>query len=127
MPATLENILLHWFSNYDSCDDVEDKAFYRGPPKNISACLVRQKTEELDVLEFSQWIVSHIPVDRFKPPHGHINCFTFEKMKTMLETAKFTMVHKKSYCQSVTTYFQENKFDNPLRKKFSLYIEAYKK
>ena len=124
--CSLENVFLHWLSNYDSHDDPSDENFYRGPPKNLSAEVVWQKAQSLDVLKFSQWVVSHVPQERFKPPHGHINCFTYEKLCKLLTSAGFSVVTQVEYGLSDCVYFRENVLDNPLRKHFSLFVEATK-
>ncbi len=122
----LENILGHWFANYDSKDSIHDTDFYRGPPIGIED-EIKEKAHELTLEDFSQWIVSKIPKSRYKKPHGHINWFSYDRLNMLLRDKGFMKITKSSCNQSQYSEFLDDKFDKKSRANISLYIEAEKK
>jgi predicted SAM-dependent methyltransferase len=123
--SSLENILGHWFANYDSKDTNEDDDFYRGPPMGIEND-IKVQAHSLSVSEFSKWIVSKIPIERYKQPYGHINWFTYDKIYSALKDKGFVNISKSSCSQSKYSAFLDSKFDRKIRAHYSLYIEAEK-
>lgn len=121
---TLENILSHWFSNYDEI--INNKLVYRGPPKNLNRELVRENAHTLTTEKFSEWLVSNIPKQSYVQTQ-HINCPTFNKMKPLLESIGFSNVKVVDHTYSKIADIKETAFDcERKRKVFSLYIEAEK-
>tara|TARA_B100001027_G_scaffold216568_1_gene193356 strand:- start:2289 stop:3104 length:816 start_codon:yes stop_codon:yes gene_type:complete len=121
----IENYLGHWFAAYDSKDNVNDDEFYRGPPIGIEED-IKKKANELSLKEFSEWIVSNIPKERFKKPHGHINWFNYEKFYELLKDKGFKNIKESACCKSEYSVFLNDKFDKKFRAGSSLYIEAEK-
>ena len=80
----------------------------------------------MSLKEFSEWIVSNIPKDRFKKPHGHINWFNYNKFYEMLKDKGFKNIKESACCKSEYLVFLNNKFDKKFRAGSSLYIEAEK-
>ena len=122
----LENYLGHWFSAYDSKDNIDDIGFYRGPPIGIEND-IKKKANELPLKDFSEWIVSKIPKDRFKKPHGHINWFDYDKFHNLLKDKGFKNIKESACCKSEYPIFLGNKFDKIVRAGSSLYVEAEKR
>ena len=120
-----ENYLGHLFAAYDSKDDFNDPEFYRGPPIGIEE-EIKVKAKELSLKEFSEWIVSKIPRERFKKPHGHINWFNYEKFYTLLKSKGFKNISESSCCKSKYPVFLDDNFDKEFRSGSSLYVEAEK-
>lgn len=115
---TLENILLHWFSN---CDNAEGT--YRGPPK-VEQKEVQKNAETMGVGEFSRWIVSQIPSNA---RGNHINWWNQEKAEQFFENAGFIKISLKSIGKSAAKEMTQPMFESkPNRSSFSLYMEATK-
>ncbi|MCH1429404.1 MAG: methyltransferase domain-containing protein [Chlamydiales bacterium] len=152
---TLENILLHWFCNYDSPRyeivtsekemdlDHKDKngkakpkvpwpperyikGFYRGPPQNIQKQLVNEKARTLSVEEFGDWAVSLVSIEAKEPPCGHVNTLTFDRLADYLEEIGFSKVYLSSHQKSCLPIFNNDNFDKNRRSTHSLYVEAIK-
>ena len=121
----IENYLGHWFANYDSTDNKSDNDFYRGPPIGIED-EIKQKANHLSLKDFSEWIVSKIPRDRFKKPHGHINWFDYHKLYVLLKSNGFKDIKRSSCGNSEYSEFLTNDFDKKGRAHISLYVEARK-
>lgn len=122
---SLENILGHWFANYDSKDSMNDPDFYRGPPIGLES-EIKKKANELTLRDFSNWIVSKIPESRFKKPHGHINWFSYDRLSKLLTDKGFEKIKQSSCNQSKYSEFLDDKFDRKSRASISLYVEAEK-
>ena len=126
MEYSIENILSHWFSNFDEGEPDRGNG-YRGPPRNITSLEIREKALQLETEEFSKWLVSKIPRGN-NITTQHINCPTIKKMKPILEDIGFKDVQKVSVNKSNIIYvLNTSAFNNEKRRKtFSLFIEARK-
>lgn len=124
---SLENILAHWFSNYDE-GDPDNNNGYRGPPRNLKKKDIYDKAHSLSTENFSKWLISNIPINDKNIKTQHINCPTMKKMKNILTNIGFINITKSSYMKSnIPDVIQTRRFDNEKnRSTFSLYIEANK-
>lgn len=123
----LENILTHWFSNYDE-GEPDNNNGYRGPPRMLTKSDIKYNANNLSTEEFSKWCVSHIPINEKNVTTQHINCFTKERFDNIFKELKFTEYNKSRHMESkIKDIYKYNKFDNfKDRSAMSLYYEAVK-
>ena len=125
---TIENLALHWFSNYQNCSYIDSetnnrpKDFYRGPPK-LNKDDVYKMAKKLSTLDFGSWVISHIPKE-YITNGGHISTWTHEKFSKFFE--KYGFISKpKSFANSSSKAMA--KFDRRHgRKDISIYHEGIK-
>ena len=124
VPRTLENTLLHIFSNYDH---QTESGFYRGPPKNITKEKVQEMAKNPAEI-FSDWIVKQIPTAEPGVTTQHINYWGLPKLGYFLFGAGFKEVSLVPYGVSKIPEVESTPFfDNAKdRKTISLCVEAVK-
>jgi len=124
---SLENILTHWFSNYNE-GDPDNHNGYRGPPRILSKDDIKKNAHKLSTEEFSKWCISHIPINNKNVSTEHINCFTEKKLNNIFKKLNFTEYKKSTHMKSkIPDIYKYNKFDNLKdRSTMSLYYEAIK-
>ncbi len=126
---TVENLALHWFSNYqnqpfiESEKDFKKDDFYRGPPI-IDKNEILKAARNMTTLEFGQWAVSKVP-SQYIINGGHISTWTHKKIEDSLVATGFSHGEESSYSESLSKDMSE--FDKkPSRSKLSIYHEARK-
>jgi len=121
LDSTVENIILHFLSNYDDHRSGERR---RGPPL-IDAEAFSKKVNSATDEECFDWIMSFIPKSQPGIVYGHINCWNQRKMKSFLEKAGFKKAFKGSHGNS--SIKDANHFDDfANRSHYSLYFTAEK-